>query len=353
MRLLLHHVRGPTSFEDLRTHEGHVCGTYREACLLYGLLEDDEHWNLTLEDAAATKHPKQMRQLFAIMLQTCEMSNPAVLWDNHKEGLSEDIHYRVQCEKPDMEVLYNNDILNEALLNEGAALSTEMTRETNYNSEELAAFVAANQPKMVHDQATAFNIIMASIEEEHGGLFFLDAPGGTVVLSGDFRQTLPVITRGTRADEVNACIKTSQLWQRTKRLILSTNIRVQLHGGESAGQFANQLLQVGNGQILPSSDDQIKLPFGQMIGTENDLIMKVFPNFTQHFTSTAWLCERTILAPKNEAVNNINHKLLDAQPGRSMKYKSVDTVPDDDQVVNYPAEFLNSLDPPGMPPHNL
>ncbi|KAK4328217.1 hypothetical protein Pmani_001337 [Petrolisthes manimaculis] len=55
-----------------------------------------------------------------------------------------------------------------------------MTRETNYNSEELAAFVAANQPKMVHDQAIAFNIIMASIEKEHGGLFFLDAPGGTV-----------------------------------------------------------------------------------------------------------------------------------------------------------------------------
>ncbi|KAK3895607.1 hypothetical protein Pcinc_000695 [Petrolisthes cinctipes] len=26
-----------------------------------------------------------------------------------------------------------------------------------------------------------------------------------------------------------------------------------------------------------------------MIETENDLIMKVFPNFTQHFTSTAWL----------------------------------------------------------------
>ncbi|KAK4328244.1 hypothetical protein Pmani_001362 [Petrolisthes manimaculis] len=50
------------------------------------------------------------------MLHTCEMSNPAVLWDNHKESLSEDIHYRVQCENPDMEVLYNNDILNEALV---------------------------------------------------------------------------------------------------------------------------------------------------------------------------------------------------------------------------------------------
>lgn len=31
--------------------------------------------------------------------------------------------------------------------------------------------------------------------------------GGTVVLlAGDFRQILPVITRGTPADEINACL---------------------------------------------------------------------------------------------------------------------------------------------------
>ncbi|KAL8587525.1 hypothetical protein ACOMHN_000931 [Nucella lapillus] len=91
LRLLLHQVKGPTSFEDLRTFEGRLCNTNREACLLHGLLEDDEHWNLTLEDAAATKHPKQMRQLFAIMMHTCELSNPVDLWNNHKESLSEDI----------------------------------------------------------------------------------------------------------------------------------------------------------------------------------------------------------------------------------------------------------------------
>jgi hypothetical protein len=35
------------------------------------------------------------------------------------------------------------------------------------------------------------------------------------------------------------------------------------------------------------------------------------------------------------------------------RYKSVDTITNQDDVVNYPTEFLNSLEMSGLPPHNL
>lgn len=35
---------------------------------------------------------------------------------------------------------------------------------------------------------------------------------GTVLIAGDFRQTLLVVPRGTRADEIKASLKISVLW---------------------------------------------------------------------------------------------------------------------------------------------
>ncbi|XP_035205933.1 uncharacterized protein LOC118180959 [Stegodyphus dumicola] len=39
------------SFQELGTVEGRLCKTYKEACQVRGLLENDEHWNATLEEA--------------------------------------------------------------------------------------------------------------------------------------------------------------------------------------------------------------------------------------------------------------------------------------------------------------
>ncbi|XP_057297346.1 uncharacterized protein LOC130627125 [Hydractinia symbiolongicarpus] len=45
LRILLLHVPGATSFESLRTFNGELFPTFREACLARGLLQDNNEWN--------------------------------------------------------------------------------------------------------------------------------------------------------------------------------------------------------------------------------------------------------------------------------------------------------------------
>ncbi|XP_065678211.1 uncharacterized protein LOC124818131 [Hydra vulgaris] len=76
LRMLLLHVRGAVSFEDLRTVNGTVFNTFREACSQLGLLQDDAEWRNTLTEAAATRLPNQIRQMFSIILTFCEPDDP-------------------------------------------------------------------------------------------------------------------------------------------------------------------------------------------------------------------------------------------------------------------------------------
>ncbi|GFX61048.1 ATP-dependent DNA helicase [Trichonephila clavipes] len=151
--------------------------------------------------------------------------------------------------------------------------------------------------------------------------------GALILLSGDFRQTLPIIPRSTTADELHACLKSSVLWRHLQKLTLKTNMRVQLQRDASAGNFAKQLMDIGNGRMeIDESTQCIPLPA---------------------------LLTRAILAAKNIDVNTINFTIQHGIPSETTTYKSIDTVENQDEVVNYPTEFLNSLDLPGMPPHVL
>ena len=66
-----------------------------------------------------------------------------------------------------------------------------------------------------------------------------------------------------------------------------------------------------------------------------------------------WLSERAILTPKNDTAAAINYLLLKSFEGDKVQYKSVDSVLQTDDAVNYPAEFLNTLNSVGFPPQNL
>jgi len=180
--------------------------------------------------------------------------------------------------------------------------------------------------------------------------------GALLLLAGDFRQTLPVIPRSTPANELNACLKASYLWRHVEKLTLSTNMRVHLLQDAAAQIFAKQLLDMGNGKLpIDPTTREISFPpnFCQMQSSIQNVVHKVFPDITKNFKNHDWLCERAILAPKNDDVNKINNQIQLKLSGKVVKYKSIDTVTDEAQAVNYPIEFLNSLEPSGMPPHIL
>ena len=72
--------------------------------------------------------------------------------------------------------------------------------------------------------------------------------GGVMfVMGGGFRQALPIIRRGTRADQVRSCVKSSYLWDHVKTLSLSTNMRALFIGDQEAAAFSGKLFQLGEG----------------------------------------------------------------------------------------------------------
>ena len=203
LRLLLHVVKGPTSFQDLRTVDGHVCATFKEACSMRELLENDQHWDKTLEEAAASHSPIMLRQLFAIMLVYCNLANPAHLWAKHKDDLSEDVLLQTRRNAHEQSLKFTDDIYNQGLIMlddkvlevGGRALHTygmvaadrsrqhhisrHMLRETSYDLEHLQKYVDDNEPLLTPNQAAAYKKVLHKVASGTGSILFLDAPGGT------------------------------------------------------------------------------------------------------------------------------------------------------------------------------
>lgn len=139
-------------------------------------------------------------------------------------------------------------------------------------------------------------------------------------------------------------------------LKLTTKMRVALQNDPSAEIFSDQLLAIGNGEVpVDVSTGLISFPpnFCHFTTTKEELILAVFPNIVQNHVNHDWLSERAILAAKNKDVDDLNFVIQNQIVGQLHSFKSIDCVTNPDEATSYPTEFLNSLDLPGLPPHNL
>ncbi|GFT92786.1 ATP-dependent DNA helicase [Trichonephila clavipes] len=203
LRLLLINIRGPTSFQELKTVNEHVCSKFREACQKLNLLENDAHWDISLADASNTAQPQHIRTVLSIILTTCFPANPEDLWGKHKDYMSEDILNRLRRINANPNNQFTSNIYNEALiLIEDVCLiianksrtelemiapnrygndifDRDIQRETHFDVNELQTFVRINPLKLVLEQRTAYDTVINAISNKSCGLYFLDALGET------------------------------------------------------------------------------------------------------------------------------------------------------------------------------
>lgn len=197
--------------------------------------------------------------------------------------------------------------------------------------------------------------------------------GVTVLLGGDFRQVLPVIPKGSRADIVQSCINQSKLWKHCKIFTLTRSMRVNEYTDNGQidtrkKDFNRWVLAVGDGTIAAKckeGEDEptwIDIPETFLIKSWNCPIEKIvavtYPDFTIRQTDDRYIKERAILTPKNDDADIINEYMFKQLKGETVTYNSSDEIckgstDNLEQHDLYPVEFLNSLNFPGMPPHAL
>lgn len=174
--------------------------------------------------------------------------------------------------------------------------------------------------------------------------------GKVMVFGGDFRQVLPVVPRGTRAQICDVTLLQSYIWDDIKIIWLKQNMRAQ-----NDVWFSQFLLKIGDGTEKTFPNDYVDLP--DIILEYNDdqsidsLIDHVFPNLA-NCTSVNYMREHAILSTRNEYVDSLNAMMIEKFFGNEKVYYSHNFV-DDDATNNYPLDFLNSITPNGLPPHEL
>ena len=192
--------------------------------------------------------------------------------------------------------------------------------------------------------------------------------GKVLVLSGDYRQCLPVVPRASRAGVVDTCLTRSLLWSNFKVMKLSVNMRVRASGDPVLEAFDTWTLSIGDGtaetvgedtlvEINPEVCVKIEANTDKHPNAEREsmkkFVQRVFPDIDQNIKDAGWLQGRVILAPTNQKVDQINDLVSASLPGKPIPLYSSDTLDHAADMYRYSTEYLNTLCPTGLPRHQL
>ncbi|GJV44681.1 DNA helicase [Tanacetum coccineum] len=197
--------------------------------------------------------------------------------------------------------------------------------------------------------------------------------GKSVLLGGDFRQTLPVKKGASKMEIIASCISQSNLWPHFRVFTLTKNMRlsrpdVSADERSLITSFASWLLDIRDGKIGeadqqdPENTSWIDISLAYCLPDNeqglSNLIDFIYDQNTLKTPSAITLQHKAIVCPKNETVDTINSKVLEMVQGETTTYLSHDVATPlehdgAETKMLYHVEHLNTLKFLNFPPHRL
>ncbi|XP_071699224.1 uncharacterized protein [Rutidosis leptorrhynchoides] len=396
LRILLNKVKGPTSYEDIRTVNGQVFNSYRDACYDLGLLDNDKEyigWTQIeielIKDLTLQEIDKLLQRNSSSLRSFSSMPCPS----NHTRNISENhlIIDEICYDKRAVFFLYGYGgtgktflwkILSAALRSKGEIilnvassgiaallLSGGRTAHSHFHiplhptdesfctispSSKLVELIRRTKLLIWDEAPTGNKMCVETLDRSMRDICRQSNPdsmdtlfgGKTVVFGGNFRQILPVIQKGKREDIVDASLNSSYLWDYVTVLTLTVNMRLCGNGDVGESEDGVFDIEIPQDLLITDLDD----PIGSIIST-------IYPDYLLNLGNPEYYQQRAILVPTHEVVNIINDRMMMSLAGEERSYLSSDSicVSRRDADFNnelYTIDFLNSIEY-GLPKHNL
>ncbi|XP_019195835.1 PREDICTED: uncharacterized protein LOC109189678 [Ipomoea nil] len=205
LRCLLNKIRGPKSYEDIRTVNGVQYDSFRDACYARGLVDDDNEYVDAIDEPSHWALADQLRRLFVTLLMSNCMRKLEIVWHAVWQHLSDDAQFNVRKQLQNRDfVLTDSHKMNFALVEIEKLLSNHGKSLKDYPEMPTANFGALNvianrfiQEELAYDcgeqekenqelvrqltdeQKAIYNEVLTDLDRQEGGLFFVFGYGGT------------------------------------------------------------------------------------------------------------------------------------------------------------------------------
>ncbi|XP_022032303.1 uncharacterized protein LOC110933386 [Helianthus annuus] len=305
LRILLNKVKGPKCFEDIRTVNGTLYPTFRDACYALGLLDDDNEYVEAIKEANVYGSATYLHLHYSDE----EIKNLALL-EIEKFLLRNNSSLRNYSNMPylDDESIssFNNRLINE-----------ELYYDQNTMEDELNSMLLL----LTDEQRNVFDQIFEYVRTNKGGVFFLYGYGGTasLLLSGGrtahSQFSIPLNLNEDSLCRMKPGSELAYLLKKTQLIIWDEAPMIHKHAFEALDRTLKDIL-------MPDCSNSEALPFGGKVivfGGDFRQILPVVPNGSRQDIVNASLsssyiwnkCKLLTLTKNMRLTVGINHGDID------------------------------------------